>query len=330
MLEALDGAADLPRQARRAAEDVLHEVALQIGLQFAVQREETIEKQAAEVQLRLADIKSALAEKSRLFEQARRLAQRLDSIVASVPGIVWESWTEGDTDPSRVPFVSDYFETLTGYGVVEWLRDPDFWLTIAPTEDAERARADRFAAVAAGGGTVEHRWRTSDGRTIDVATHLAPILSETGVLLGLRGVTMDVTARKQADAARAEARSREEVIRRQAERLAELSTPLIPVSDQVIVMPLIGGIDAERASSGAPLRRPPPRRRVLRRPPSKATAMGHVPAAPPPKAPSQETRPSAPPSEGPLPGDASFGAPLRKAPSHETRPPAPPFEGPLP
>jgi predicted ATPase/anti-anti-sigma regulatory factor/GAF domain-containing protein/tRNA A-37 threonylcarbamoyl transferase component Bud32 len=39
----------------------------------------------------------------------------------------------------------------------------------------------------------------------------------------------------------------EEIIRVQNERLVELSTPLIPISAKVMVMPLIGSIDAERA-----------------------------------------------------------------------------------
>ncbi|WP_437680983.1 AAA family ATPase [Sorangium sp. So ce131] len=39
----------------------------------------------------------------------------------------------------------------------------------------------------------------------------------------------------------------EDLIRMQRERLAELSTPLIPISDRIMVMPLIGTMDAERA-----------------------------------------------------------------------------------
>lgn len=39
----------------------------------------------------------------------------------------------------------------------------------------------------------------------------------------------------------------EEVIRLQREMLLELSTPLIPITDRVMVMPLIGTMDAKRA-----------------------------------------------------------------------------------
>ncbi|HEX8473364.1 MAG TPA: PAS domain-containing protein [Pyrinomonadaceae bacterium] len=42
-------------------------------------------------------------------------------------------------------------------------------------------------------------------------------------------------------------RLRDEIIQMQAARLEELSTPLIPLSDRIVVMPLIGTVDSERA-----------------------------------------------------------------------------------
>jgi PAS domain S-box-containing protein len=44
-----------------------------------------------------------------------------------------------------------------------------------------------------------------------------------------------------------QARLREEVIRVQDEMLAELSSPLVPLSDQVLLMPLVGAVDERRA-----------------------------------------------------------------------------------
>ena len=48
----------------------------------------------------------------------------------------------------------------------------------------------------------------------------------------------DITERKEAEA----------LIRRQAEELRAVSTPLIPINDRVLVMPLIGNLDTERAA----------------------------------------------------------------------------------
>ena len=57
-------------------------------------------------------------------------------------------------------------------------------------------------------------------------------------------VLTDVTARKLE--AEARARLQEEVIRVQAAALTERSSPLMPITDDVLVMPLIGTIDGER------------------------------------------------------------------------------------
>jgi rsbT co-antagonist protein RsbR len=59
-----------------------------------------------------------------------------------------------------------------------------------------------------------------------------------GIALGIE--------RKQADEERN--RLQEEIIQLQATHLEELSTPLIPLSEESVVMPLIGTIDARRAS----------------------------------------------------------------------------------
>lgn len=61
----------------------------------------------------------------------------------------------------------------------------------------------------------------------------------------LRFFCHDITTQKQAEAERV--RLQEAVIEAQELALQELSTPLIPISDQVVVMPLIGAMDTRRA-----------------------------------------------------------------------------------
>jgi PAS domain S-box-containing protein len=58
-------------------------------------------------------------------------------------------------------------------------------------------------------------------------------------------IVHDLTERKRAEAERVQLQ--EQIIGAQAAALAELSTPLIPISDRVLAMPLIGSIDAQRA-----------------------------------------------------------------------------------
>ena len=59
------------------------------------------------------------------------------------------------------------------------------------------------------------------------------------------GIIHDLTERKRTEVERAQLQ--EQIIQVQATTLAALSTPLIPISDQVVVMPLIGSVDSQRA-----------------------------------------------------------------------------------
>ena len=189
------------------------------------------------------------AERARteLLEKAQRLGEQLDCLISSVPGLVWEVWFQQDERNSRVNFVSDHVEAMTGYSSEEYLAMDRGWFTLIHPDDKERMRKEVQEIAARGGGSSQFRWITKDGRTIWVETHMRNILDERGAPVGVRGVSMDITERKQIERDQADGRLREEVIRMQEARLAELSTPLIPISDEVMVMPLIGGLDGGRA-----------------------------------------------------------------------------------
>jgi PAS domain S-box-containing protein len=56
----------------------------------------------------------------------------------------------------------------------------------------------------------------------------------------------DITERKLGEEALRQDMLKEELIRAQAIALTELSTPLIPISDDIVVMPLVGLVNAQR------------------------------------------------------------------------------------
>ncbi|HEY0083508.1 MAG TPA: PAS domain S-box protein, partial [Pyrinomonadaceae bacterium] len=141
----------------------------------------------------------AEAEKARLAAEVEAQRHRLDSIIASVPGVVWEAWGLPDESNQRINFVSDYVETMLGYTVEEWLATPNFWLNIVHPEDRDRAARTAAATFASGKvGTNQFRWLAKDGRAIWVESHSIAIMDAAGRPAGMRGVTMDITERKEA------------------------------------------------------------------------------------------------------------------------------------
>ncbi|GAB4195607.1 MAG: hypothetical protein OHK0022_12510 [Roseiflexaceae bacterium] len=90
----------------------------------------------------------------------------------------------------------------------------------------------------------ERTWRDQVGDRV-FETHAVPFLDERQCQCGLIAVAQDVTDRVRAEQERLQLQ--EEVIAAQAAALAELSTPLIPINEQIVVMPLIGAVDSKRA-----------------------------------------------------------------------------------
>ncbi len=74
---------------------------------------------------------------------------------------------------------------------------------------------------------------------------VVPIFDESGEVSGFGGISTDVTELRRAEEERA--RLRERVIEAQKTALQELSNPIIPVTDDVVAMPLVGAVDTGRA-----------------------------------------------------------------------------------
>jgi PAS domain S-box-containing protein len=126
--------------------------------------------------------------------------RRLRDLVSSVPGVVWEAWGEPDAESQRINFVSDHVERMLGYTVDEWLAAPNFWLTLVHPEDRERAAAEaRRKFESDEGGVSQFRWVRKDGRVIHVEAHSVAVRDASGRAVGMRGVTMDISARKAAE-----------------------------------------------------------------------------------------------------------------------------------
>ena len=129
-----------------------------------------------------------------------RNAKRQADLLASLPGVVWEAWSCPDSAQQRIHFVSDYVETMLGYTAAEWLATPDFWLTIVHPEDRARIAQDAALLFHGGkGGTSQFRWVRKDGHLVWADSHVVVVCDEAGTPIGLRGVTLDVTGRKETE-----------------------------------------------------------------------------------------------------------------------------------
>jgi PAS domain S-box-containing protein len=153
-------------------------------------------------------------ERSSAMAQAEH--RRLDQVVSNVPGIVWEALIDPLTKNRRTTFISDYVEKMLGYTVEECLAvESGFGLSLIPEAEREKPRRDIETVIQSGKeGRTQHPWRTKDGRMIWVESHLTPIIDEGGSVVGLRGVSLDVTEQKLAEEALRETEAKDRAILR--------------------------------------------------------------------------------------------------------------------
>ena len=139
-------------------------------------------------------------ETARFASKVKAERERLEEIVSNVPGVVWESRIQPGTNKRTTVFISPLVESMLGYSVEEWLQTPGFAQSIILEEDREKATSEIEAILDSGKeGVLRFRWVAKDGRVVWVETHLAVMHDETGGIVGLRGVTLDISERMQAE-----------------------------------------------------------------------------------------------------------------------------------
>ncbi|PCC68590.1 anti-anti-sigma factor [Nannocystis exedens] len=110
---------------------------------------------------------------------------------------------------------------------------------------AAEAMMDTTTQVFRSGGTlVLEQTVPWEGSTKVFLTHMFPIRNDDGEIDAVGTVATDVTDMRRAEGEHL--RLQEEIIRAQRSTLLELSTPIIPIAEGVLAVPLIGAIDHER------------------------------------------------------------------------------------
>jgi PAS domain S-box-containing protein len=172
--------------------------------------------------------RQAEKENLRLAQLAAAEHKRLDEIVSNVPGVVWETAIDPDTRVRKTTFISDYLRKMLGYTPEEWLaQPPGFGLRIMPeARDRDLSEREAEAVVKTGRqGFTQCQWTTKDGRRVWVESYLTPIFNADRTVVGLRGVTLDVNSRKEAEENVRQAQERNRAILRAIPDLIFLQSP---------------------------------------------------------------------------------------------------------
>jgi rsbT co-antagonist protein RsbR len=137
---------------------------------------------------------------------------------------------------SGCSFMSDNVIAQLGYPKSVFLEEGRAWLELVHPDDAARFAASFTILMKDGKQDIKYRVRHKDGSYRWLYDERKLLRDAEGKPTEVLGAWRDIS-----DSIRDE-----ELIRSQANALTELSTPLIPISDHVVVMPLIGAMDAQR------------------------------------------------------------------------------------
>lgn len=181
-----------------------------------------------------------ISEHKQAQEDLRRSRQMLQLILDNIPQrVFWKERTNLAYMGCNRAFAVD-----TGVTVEEMLGKTDY--DLLPREQVDLYRPADIQVIET--GRPQHYETTkamADGSTRWIRSSKLPLRDEQDTIIGLLGLYEDITGEKEA--ALEKERLHREVIEAQQRAIQELSTPIIPIFKQVLVLPLVGSIDSMRA-----------------------------------------------------------------------------------
>jgi PAS domain S-box-containing protein len=149
-------------------------------------------------------IRRALAEaheraaRAQVEQQLRQSEEQYRVLVNSVDGIVWQA----ELPDLRFTFVSQQAERMLGYPVRDWLEEPAFWQNHIHPEDREKAVAlCQQLTTEEQHHSFEYRMLAADGAVVWLRD-LVSVRRAKNRSPQLQGIMVNISARKQAEAAR--------------------------------------------------------------------------------------------------------------------------------
>ena len=168
--------------------------------------------------------------------------QKLETLVNSIDGIVWEV----DAKTFAFTFVSRQCEGILGYPQNDWMTGADFWKSKLHPDDLWAY--DHCARMVAGKVPYSYDYRmiASDGRAVWIRESAAVLLDGAGEPLLVRGVFYDITAQRRAAEELEEANERLIDSSRHA-GMAEVATGVLHnVGNVLNSVNISGGVISER------------------------------------------------------------------------------------
>lgn len=159
----------------------------------------------------------------------------MQAILDNAPAVFYIKDTDG-----RYTLINRLFETRFGMQRRDVIGKTDYDLF-------SKEEADHFCQgdikVFETGQAQEFEWIKG---SLTYSTFSFPLRNKHEQIYAVCGISIDISSRKLAEAVQHQALVQEEIIRAQELTLAELTTPLLAISDQAVVMPLIGAMDSRR------------------------------------------------------------------------------------
>jgi len=147
---------------------------------------------------RLLMIMEDLTEEERLQAARQESEQRYRDLIQGLDAIVWEA----DARTLAFSFVSRRAETVLGYPVERWMREPDFWARRIHPDDRDTVMRIYRDAIAGGRDhEFEYRSVAADGREVWLRDIVHVVRDGDGQPTTLRGLTVDLTELKRSERA---------------------------------------------------------------------------------------------------------------------------------
>ncbi|HEY0738971.1 MAG TPA: PAS domain-containing protein [Herpetosiphonaceae bacterium] len=191
-----------------------------------------------QIMIQISALLGRVVERSLADARLRASEKRFQDILDNCPASVYVKDLDG-----KYLFVNSRFEQWFSLDRQSVLGKTDF--DLFPLHIAEDWRRNDLRVIRQNRAEEAEEDAPQPDGTHTYLSIKFPLLDAHGEPYATCGITTDITERKLHEVE--QQRLQDEIILLQASTLKELSTPLIPISEQVMVMPLIGAIDTARA-----------------------------------------------------------------------------------